>query len=387
VSQFFKELKWYPPAETKIQLSSIFSAFFPSDSDFAIKFCNYLNVDKCVLGNSGRALLALLLKALHEKDESQRDEVLIPGYTCYSVAASVVRAGLNIGVYDLNPSTLEPDLDSIIKAVGSKTLAIIVQHLCGIPIPVEDTKRIAKTNHAYVIEDAAQALGGGLSGQHCGTTGDFGFFSFGRGKPLPLGGGGAVIGKDPEIFSDLRLKSNGKGYAKLIQTAATQLMSMHCLYHIPEMLPLGLGETVFDPSFLVSGMPMLMQNLAANSISTLDDVNSHRRQIAGIYGEILDDDCIFSAIEEARPVYTRFPIIAAQDLISKELKRLGVRRMYPEAIVDEGTIKPYLCAQVEATPGSRFIAKNLITLPTHLGISEKLAVKIARLINENCQRM
>ena len=49
----------------------------------------------------------------------QQDEVLIPGYTCYSVAASVVRAGLRIGVYDLDPKTLQPDIDSVKQMIAA----------------------------------------------------------------------------------------------------------------------------------------------------------------------------------------------------------------------------------------------------------------------------
>jgi len=52
--------------------------------------------------------------------------------------------------------------------------------------------------------------------------------------------------------------------------------------------------------------------------------------------------------------------------------------MYPKAIVDEKTIKPYLGNQQVSTPGAAQIAQNLITLPTHKGITENLAKEIAR---------
>jgi dTDP-4-amino-4,6-dideoxygalactose transaminase len=58
------------------------------------------------------------------------------------------------------------------------------------------------------------------------------------------------------------------------------------------------------------------------------------------------------------------------------------RRIYPKAIADEETIKPYLGNQQVSTPGAAQIAQNLITLPTHTGITEKLAKKIARKVNE-----
>ena len=50
-------------------------------------------------------------------------QVLIPGYTCYSVAASVVKAGVDIRCYDLDPHTFWPDERSVQSLAGKNTLA------------------------------------------------------------------------------------------------------------------------------------------------------------------------------------------------------------------------------------------------------------------------
>ena len=94
------------------------------------------------------------------------------------------------------------------------------------------------------------------------------------------------------------------------------------------------------------------------------------------YEEALDDECVIPVPEGGIAVYTRFPLMAKQGQISGELKRLGVRRMYPKAIADEDTIKPYLVDQEASTPGASEIAQNLLTLPTHKGITENLAKEI-----------
>jgi len=96
-------MPWYPPAESKIPISALFTAILPGKADFEKTLCNSLEVDHCVLGNSGRALLYILLDALKRKDGDLRNEILIPGYTCYSVAASVAKAGLKIRAYDMDP--------------------------------------------------------------------------------------------------------------------------------------------------------------------------------------------------------------------------------------------------------------------------------------------
>jgi dTDP-4-amino-4,6-dideoxygalactose transaminase len=65
---------------------------------------------------------------------------------------------------------------------------------------------IAQQHNLRVIEDCAQAHGAVYQGQHVGTWGDFGCFSFYPTKNLgALGDGGAVISPDPDLAAKVRL--------------------------------------------------------------------------------------------------------------------------------------------------------------------------------------
>ncbi|MGV7224529.1 MAG: DegT/DnrJ/EryC1/StrS family aminotransferase [Nitrospinales bacterium] len=203
------------------------------------------------------------------------------------------------------------------------------------------------------------------------------------GENQPIGGGGALIGKKNDILSELELKLASKGYVSLISTALTQILSKPSIYWIPEMLPLGLGETIFDTGFDTSAMQSVIQNLAESSMDTLDDLNAHRRDIAKTYEKAFDGECVIPIPEGGCAVYTRFPLMAKQDQIPLELKRLGVRRMYPKAIADEKTIRLHLANDPVPTPGASEIARNLITLPTHMGITETLAKEIAQKVKDS----
>ena len=377
----------YPPAETKIPVSGILSAFLRSAGDFEKTLCSYLHVKDCVLGSSGRALLYLLFKTLKTKEGGKRNEVLIPGYICYSVAAAVAKAGLKIKVYDLDPVTLAPDYNSLKQVLTDNTLAVIVQHLFGIPVLLDPIKKIINGIGAYIVEDAAQSLGGEINNRLLGTIGDFGIFSFGRGKPLPLGAGGALVGKNMSAFADLNLKPANKGYVSLLLTFMIQIISKPSLYWIPEKLPLGLGETIFDLDFHAAPMPLLVQRLAEKSIAVLNDLNLHRLHISKIYEKAFKGKGAFPVFEKTLPVYTRFPIIAGLEPISKELKSLGVRRMYPQPVSDVDAIKPYLADLHPDIPGALEIAQNLITLPTHKGINEHLAKQIIHKVTTNYRLM
>ena len=200
-----------------------------------------MDVGHCILGESARTLLFVLLDELKRKDNGRRDEVLIPGYTCYSVAAAVAKANLKISVYDLDPKTFCADIDSLEKAISEKTLAVVTQHLFGILTPIDKLKIITDQNGAYLIEDSAQALG---RVEKCSginrTLGDFVLFSFGRGKPLPIGGGGALVSRShSEIINKMTFKQQKKGHRYALLSAVTKIVSKPALYWIPEMLPLG----------------------------------------------------------------------------------------------------------------------------------------------------
>lgn len=374
-------LFWYPPAETRISARSIVDALLGKNDDFEKDLCSYLDVESCILGNSGRALMTLLLRALKTADTDNRDEVLIPAYTCYSVAASVVKAGLKISVYDLDPQTLRPDRDSLKRAAGGKTLAIVYQHLFGIPQPREDFQDIAIELGIPLIEDAAQGLGGLLNGKPLGTMGDFGIFSFGRGKSLPIGAGGALTGRK-DILDAVPIMSSAKGVRRLVTSAAVQALSHPFLYGIMEKLPLGLGKTVFNPGFTISGMPSMMKRLAKSSLAGMESLNAHRRTIAGIYQARLDSARRVKEHAGSLPVYTRFPFFAGPKAISPQLYRLGVRRMYPEAISEEPVIRTYLANSDQPAPGAKQIAESLVTLPAHSRITPSIARIIAAGLQE-----
>jgi dTDP-4-amino-4,6-dideoxygalactose transaminase len=322
--------------------------------------------------------------ALKGKAGSRRSQVLIPGYTCYSVAASVVRAGLGIACYDLNPQTFEPDMESVYALAGPETLAIIGQHLFGIPTPMDGLMSAAELSGACLIEDAAQGLGGTLRGKKLGTLGDFGLFSFGRGKPLPLGTGGALVG-DPEMLRSLIPEQGDSGYLSLLIAASSSILSNKRIYGILEALPLGLGKTIFDPEFPIEGMPGVVQRLGAGLMHYIEKLNSHRYAVAQTYHEVIGDSITPKVDPGDRAVYTRYPVMAGRDAIPKTLFRLGVRRMYPKAILDEPAIKPYCAPGNVSTTGASMMAERLITLPTHSAISHETARDIALKVREACK--
>lgn len=379
-----QKIGWFPPAEARLPWNAFLYAFKEDKIDTKKKLCSYLNVEDVVLGGSARGLLYKLLEKLKGK---KRTEVLIPGYTCYSVAAAVAKANLQIVPYDINPKTFYPDLDSLRNLISERTLAVVTQHLFGIYTPLDDIKRISHQYGAYLIEDSAQAIGniGIKSINKFEFKGDFGLLSFGRGKPLPIGKGGALvtIGKN-EITKSIHFKKNEKELKYVALTIAAQLMSNPLFYWIPEMLPLGLGITNFDLCFNAEGIPLIVEKLILNMIKNIESINLYRREIAKLYCSYLPEEWQIDTIEKASSII-RFPVMLKKAKLKRNLKRMGVRRMYPNAIINEEMIRPFIKKNVisHSTPGSIEIARNLFTLPTHSEISDNLAIEIClRILNE-----
>jgi dTDP-4-amino-4,6-dideoxygalactose transaminase len=161
-------------------------------------------------------------------------------------------------------------------------------------------------------------------------------------------------------------------------TVGSRLLSDRRIYGLLEALPLGLGETIFDPDFTIGDMPKGIKRLGKSVLKILPFFIEHRISITGIYREVLGKKSSFRLPPDSSDVFTRFPVIAGVRPIPKPLFRLGVRRMYPKAIVDEPSIRPYCASCNVATPGASKIAEMLITLPTHTGISKEIAYKVAQ---------
>lgn len=376
---FMSYFAWQPPAETHLPPKAFLHAIYRKDTGFGEMLRRYLEVNTCILlGGSARCMLTLLLCALSNHSKSQKIEVLIPGYTCYSVAASVVRAGLIPRVYDIDPETFMPDMNSLKIGVRENTLAVITQHLFGIPTPVEQVREVAEEHGVILIEDAAQGLGGRINNKALGTLGDFGIISFGRGKSLPLGAGGALVVQYGE--SNLEDPFKGEhtwGLRDLGVAFMTQILTTPVLYALMEALPLGLGKTIFDPGFPVKPFPITIEGLGGASLQYLEKLNNHRLLISKVYKENLPGDKMFPITEGAQPVFTRYPVRASSKPLTNNLIRKGLRRMYPLAIADEPAIQPYLAKDGKYTPGASKLADILITLPTHRGISTDHAKAVA----------
>ncbi|MBU1896929.1 DegT/DnrJ/EryC1/StrS family aminotransferase [Myxococcota bacterium] len=154
--------------------------------------------------------------ALAELEIGPGDEVIVPAFTWVSTAYVALHLGATPVFCDVDLRTFNIDVAQIEGKITSKTKAIIPVHLFGLPAQMPAILEIAAAHGLAVVEDAACGLGAFIDGQHVGTFGDMGAFSFHPRKAITTGEGGMITTGDPRRAARLEsLRNHGAGVSDL----------------------------------------------------------------------------------------------------------------------------------------------------------------------------
>jgi perosamine synthetase len=361
-----------------------------------------LGVRRAVAVSSGRAAFTVLLAALkrlaqERPDHRVRDEVIVPCYTCYSVAASIVRAGLVPRPIDIDPATLDYDHDRLRAADFRRVLAVVATNLYGMPSDLATLTATARQRGAFVIDDAAQALGARVGGRGCGTRGDVGLISFDKGKNISAIDGGAILtDQEPlahalaEEAAALPAATLGASVDGVIKLAVYAALLRPSLYWLPNSTPgLGLGRTVYTTRFAITRPPAPLAALATVTLGRLADYTEARRANAAALLAALDGLAGVQAIRPlpgAEPAYLRLPLLLEsreqRDRAIAGLNRAGIGASgsYPTSIADIPELRSALGHGAAA--GARSVADRIITLPTHPMVEPRDVATMARVMAE-----
>lgn len=153
--------------------------------------------------SSGTGAIHLALRAA---GVAEGDIVFCPTLTFSATAnpiiyqnATPVFIDSNYATWNMCPKALE---DAFEKYPEVK--AVIVVHLYGLSADMDKIMTICKKHNVVVIEDAAESLGGYYKGQHTGTFGDYGIFSFNGNKIITTSGGGMLVSNNEEKVAKVR---------------------------------------------------------------------------------------------------------------------------------------------------------------------------------------
>ena len=135
-------------------------------------------------------------------------EVLLPSFTIISCAAAIVRAGLVPVAVDADATTWNIDVSLIEAAITTRTKAIMVVHIYGLPCDMDPILAIANRHGLKMIEDAAEMHGQTYRGKPCGSFGDVSVFSFYPNKHITTGEGGMIVTNSDAIAAKCRSLRN-----------------------------------------------------------------------------------------------------------------------------------------------------------------------------------
>ncbi|HUH75560.1 MAG TPA: DegT/DnrJ/EryC1/StrS family aminotransferase [Chitinophagales bacterium] len=324
-------------------------------SKFEEEFAQYCQTKYSVGVSSGTAALFLALKALGIQEG---DEVIIPAHTFIATAMAVSQCGATPIFVDVNESSWNINWKEIAPKINSKTKAIIVVHIYGNPV---DIQQIVSESHQLdipVIEDAAQAHGALYHNQKIGSIADIACFSFYPSKNLgALGEGGAVTTNHEKIATKIsQLRDYGR-------------------------------SDKYEHDFV--GYNLRLQGVQAGFLSVklphLDAWNNERIELMHLYKKELENTSIkFQSITpDSKSVY-HLAVIQTE-------KREVLTHKLQEENIGFGIHYPIPCHQQEAYPKdhqlilpiSEKLAETVVSLPLYIGMKKEYVLQVCETIKRS----
>jgi len=313
-------------------------------SVFEQKFARYLNVKYAIRVPSARWGLYYILKNL---DLAKGDEVIIPAFTYFAVAAAVIKLGLKPVFVDINSRNFNIDVEKIKKNISERTRVIIPTHLCGFACEFEEILNIAQKHNIKLIEDCAQSLGAEYKNKKVGSWGDASYFTFGITKNFTTLGGGMIATNNDELADRIRREiitirqtSNKLLFLRLLKAYIMKFATSSILFPIVywtirifSYFDTDIVDVIFrEKKLLLENLPKgnqlnnIQAELGLAQLNDLDRKNEMRMEKGlELYRKVQDVDSARTAllVEKAKNIFSGCPILVKN---KKDVKRMLLRK-------------------------------------------------------------
>ncbi len=329
------------------------------------------SADHVELVGSGTQALTLALQALATPGAS----VALPGWGCFDLASAAVGADVPVRLYDLDPTTLQPDWSSLEALIDQVGVVVLVSFFGILVDPGPWVDRFASTGVA-LVHDAAQAHGAAFGTGSIDEIADATVLSFGRGKGWTGLAGGALIPRsaraqhgvaDQKEAGTIRPASGGR-LGMGLRGLAQWLLGRPSIYGLPARIPrLGLGETRYHPPTAVEALDPASAAVLLGTREAADREARYRRERADELQAVLRDAPSWEPIvagSDGSSGFLRLPVLDVTGVDRVEARAHGILPSYPIALAHLDPLKPLLRA-ADPVPGSERLAERLLTLPTH----------------------
>lgn len=335
----------------KALASGWLSSAGPFVSEFEKEFAKYIGVKHAISVSSGTAALHIALLAL---GIDKGDEVIVPAFTMGATWMAVMYTGATPVFVDCELTNYNIDIAKIEEKITSKTRAIIPVHVYGHACEMDEILAIAKRHNLFVIEDAAEALGGEYKGKKCGSMGDVNCFSFYANKIVTTGEGGMVVTNNDNLareaakFKDL-YHTDKKRFIHEKLGYNFRMTNVHAA--------IGMGELQNIEKYLDKKQNMARQyeeGLKNISGIKLPTTKSYVKNTYWMYGIVIDKE--------------KFGI--DRNTLREKLKKAGIDpRDFFYAPEDQPILRDII--KEEAFPNTKYLSENGLYLPSGLAITEE----------------
>lgn len=202
--------------EKKYVIDAIDSTFVSSIGEYVDRFeemiCEITGAKFAVATVNGTCALHVAIELAGVQPD---DEVIIQPLSFVAPANAISYCGAKPIFLDvdreflgLDPTALENFLKSSThirnetcynSTTGKRIAACVPMHTFGHPCRIDAIAEICERYNIALVEDAAESLGSTYKGQHTGTFGSLGIYSFNGNKTVTCGGGGAIVTNDESL--------------------------------------------------------------------------------------------------------------------------------------------------------------------------------------------
>jgi len=332
---------------------------------FERSFSSYVGSRYAIAVSNGTAALHVALIAM---GIGPGDEVIVPSYSFFATASTVILSGAKPVFVDVDPRTGTMDPSDVKRKISERTKAVVPVHIHGHPADLDAIRDALEGREIPILEDCAQAHGALYKGRKVGAIGEVGAFSFYPTKNMTTGEGGMITMNDEEIYLRARaIRDQG-------QTSKYEHHFIGFNYRMTEInAAIGLVQ-----------------------LERLDEFNRRRKEIASIYTDELSDFVETPYVAEwADPVWHLYPVRVRgkRDKALKLLAEEGVmaRAAYPMPLQEQPVISKlkdryynFLSILFEDfeisgnTPNAKALCEEILYLPLYHCMTEEEVEKVVK---------